>query len=113
MPTCTPYSIKLENIDTDDDSYFTLESCTINGQGGIKINGGESMYYKSLLDIKGSSAGLYDSFFFISQSNKEKIENINIRGNNTANIINLKIKKWKRESFFPIRLIRSCFENEF
>jgi len=114
MPTCTPYNITLENIDQDDNSYFTLESIMV-GDKEINIDNGEQIYYRTLLDIKGLAAVLCNSLFFMAPSNKEKMENINISTNNDSgnynNVINLKIQKWKREKDFPVRLLYSCLSD--
>lgn len=96
LPTCTEYIICIENLNTSKDVYFTIESGKI-GDKEIVINHGQKIYYKSELEIKGFKTGTNESFMFISQSNQEKSEGKTLEGENVTNVINLKVKKWRRE----------------
>jgi len=101
VPTATEYTICVENMDKTSDHFFAIESAKV-GEKPIVINGGKIIYYKNLTEVKGFATGTNDSFMFMSQSSREKIEGIKpLDGENVSNIISLKIQKMQRRPRLP------------
>jgi len=98
LPTCTEYMIHIDNLSTDNYSYFTFESGFV-GDKKIVINQGSKIYYPSKLEIKGIETGTNNSFMFISQSNQERYEGRQLEGENVSNIIKIKIKQWRKKVY--------------
>lgn len=101
LPTCTEYTISVENLNNSPNVYFSFETGKV-GDKEIIINHGQRIYYKTDLEIKGFKTGTSDSFMFISQSNQERFEGKVLEGENVTNIISLKFKKWQRH-------VRECY----
>ncbi|QKF93590.1 hypothetical protein QKU48_gp0132 [Fadolivirus algeromassiliense] len=97
LPTCSNYSITIDNLDGATYSWFSFVSGRV-GDKDIVINNGQTIYHKNSLEIRGFKTGTNDSFLFYSPSNKEKWEGKTLEGENVTNVINLKLRRYTRIS---------------
>jgi hypothetical protein len=101
VPTCNEYHVEINNLTASDKySYMTFENGKV-GDKAITINNGTCIYYSTDLIIKGFRTGTNESFMFKSLSDREKTEGKTLEGENSTNIISIKIQKWKETPAAP------------
>lgn len=96
IPTCTEYTIYIENLSDDPDTYITFESGKV-GEKEISVENGKRIYYPREFELKGFKTGSNDSFMFISQTDQEKSEGHELEGENERNVITVKVNKYRRD----------------